>query len=776
MLISIINRSKKISDEEVQKAIRSINRQIAEDFEPYWSFGATLRLEGSAGHVDKNRLTDLRGDAILYLSDKPDVEDALGYHETNWKGIPYGFVFVELAERLGESWTVTLSHEALELVGDAQANLVAQGPHPENPSHEVFHWFEMCDAVQSENYEIEGISVSNFVLPNYFTVTDEPGTRNDFLGRKDHNGKTLESFGVKPGGYIGFYDPVIKKSDQWSKPSDSKARKRMSIKSTVESGRSYLRKNSRATTSMEDRHHASLLRTSEQRIPTKKNTVSSFTNDRNSFSHIFVLMLENRSFDQMLGVLNKFIPIDGVDNTRSNLDQSGNPFNQSVGASDRLPEKDTDPGHEFDETRNQIDNGNMAGFVKNFENICKNRGVSDEIINRYKPQIMQYFDNLPILHTLARSFVVCDKWFSSLPGPTWPNRSFVHSGTSNGIVSMPEDLGDITDFSFYQQSTIYNKLASADIDWRIYHSGISQTILFPRLWKYLPSGHYSNFDNFERDLNKPINEIPNYVFIEPDFFGEDRTDQHPPGSVTAGERLIAKVYDAIRNKRELWNNSLLVVTWDEHGGFYDHARPGDTIAPDDRGKKEDFESLGVRVPALLISPRLKAGVSSTTFDHTSLLRYVSNRWGLQQMGLRAAEANSIEEAFIWADHLRGENETPADLLGKVESIVPDTPPELQSEQVGQNRHKMTGGKTDNLAAIDAHGNALLIALQAAAAQIRNQREPENLHRKSAAKAVSLSAKSPLTPDAGKKLFAELTGELSDPMLVARKKPTAKKLL
>lgn len=258
MLISVINRSRKISDEEVQTVIRAINRQIAEDFEPYWSFGATLRLEGSTGPANTRHLSDLRGDAILYLYDKANVPDALGYHYTNWRGIPYGFVFTDLARKLGEPWSVTLSHEALELLGDAQANLLVQGPHPEHPKREVFHWFEMCDAVQSEIYEIEGVAVCNFVLPTYFTVSDEPGTRNDFLGRVDSKGNALPSFGVKPGGYVGFFDPVTKDTEQWAPAEDALAHKRMDIKARVESGRGFMRKNSKALVSNERRHQASL--------------------------------------------------------------------------------------------------------------------------------------------------------------------------------------------------------------------------------------------------------------------------------------------------------------------------------------------------------------------------------------------------------------------------------------------------------------------------------------------------------------------------------------
>src|SRR5262249_22688039 len=152
-----------------------------EDFEPYWSLGAHLRLEGkSASNPQKQDVPpDLRGDAILYLWDKTDIPGALGYHDQNNRGIPYGFVFTDLALQLGESWTVTLSHEALEQIADPEVNLLVMGPHPDpaKSNQTVFHWYEMCDAVQAENYFIDEIEVSNFVLPLYFTGGEELGGR-----------------------------------------------------------------------------------------------------------------------------------------------------------------------------------------------------------------------------------------------------------------------------------------------------------------------------------------------------------------------------------------------------------------------------------------------------------------------------------------------------------------------------------------------------------------------------------------------------------------------
>ena len=242
MIISVINHTNgRLQDEAVQSAIRAINRQITEDFAPYWSLGAQLRLEGrSTPTPGKQSLPDMRGDAVLYLWDKTDVPGALGYHDRNNAGIPFGFVFLDLIEKLGESWTVTLSHEALEAILDPEVNLLVQGPHPADPTRDVFHWYEACDAVQNETYKIDGIDVSNFVLPLYFTSGDEIGGRNDFLGRR-YNGQTLRSFRINPGGYVGFYDPQTGQHETFSMKGDAVAARRAEIKALAKEARRAVR-------------------------------------------------------------------------------------------------------------------------------------------------------------------------------------------------------------------------------------------------------------------------------------------------------------------------------------------------------------------------------------------------------------------------------------------------------------------------------------------------------------------------------------------------------
>src|ERR1041384_1039042 len=212
MLISVVNHTHgKVSDARVQTVIRAVNRQIAEDFASHWHITARLRLVGTMDDepIDPEAMPELRGDAIIYLWDKAnDNSRALGLHKkSKLRGIPFGFVFHDLAEELDQDWTITFSHEALELIGDPEMNRLVRGPHPQHPDQQVFYWYEMCDAVQDESYEIDGVNVSNFVLPLYFTRDAEAGSRNDFLGKR-HKKTILRSFGINPGGYVGFFKPA----------------------------------------------------------------------------------------------------------------------------------------------------------------------------------------------------------------------------------------------------------------------------------------------------------------------------------------------------------------------------------------------------------------------------------------------------------------------------------------------------------------------------------------------------------------------------------------
>lgn len=223
MRLSVVNHTP-IPDGEVQKVIRALNRQIAEDFEPAWSMGAELRLEGRGARVKPEDPAELRGDAVIYLWEDEAPAAVLGYHDKNGQGLPFGIVFTAAVASLGRPWSHTLSHEALELLADPESNLLVRGPHPDpaQQGRDVFFWYEMCDAVQDEFYELDGVMVSNFVLPLYFTSGEERRGRNDFLGIR-HGRTRLRSFGVNPGGYVGFWDPKTRKDRTWMAAGDSRA-------------------------------------------------------------------------------------------------------------------------------------------------------------------------------------------------------------------------------------------------------------------------------------------------------------------------------------------------------------------------------------------------------------------------------------------------------------------------------------------------------------------------------------------------------------------------
>jgi phospholipase C len=577
------------------------------------------------------------------------MEDALGYHESNAMGSPYGFVFTELSKELGENWTVTLSHEALEMLGDAQGNLLIQGVHPTQPAVEVFHWFEMCDAVQAQTYKIDDIEVSNFVLPLYFTLEEQKGGRNDFLGHKDKNGKTLQSFGVAPGGYIGFYNPRTRSHETYDAPDDKLAAKRLAIKRAAAYGRGYIRMRAEAPAGHEDAH-AKVLRGA-----TRVKAQATPAND--PIKHVVVLMLENRSFDHMLGGITRFNKnAEGVKAgaANKNVTSDGKTVRQAPGAAWSLANK-RDPNHEHDAVMTQLGTNAdpMSGFAESFRQRYPD-ATADEL-----KQVMAYFDcgkdpaddTLPALHTLARNFAVCDHWFSSMPGPTWQNRFFAHSGTSLGHLLMPSRQTP-QDMHIYYQETIFDRLSDANVSWKIFHDGIPQSIVLTRLLtRYLTFRGYGGMDDFFEAASGNPDNFPEYSFIEPRYFGANENDQHPPADVRQGEQLIAQVYNAIRSNPGLWESTLLVVTYDEHGGFYDHVSPPATVAPDGYTSEWTFDRLGVRVPTILVSPWVDAGVISTTFDHTSLLRYLCEKWNLPPLGARMQASAGAMQSNTFAPEL-----------------------------------------------------------------------------------------------------------------------------
>jgi phospholipase C len=315
--------------------------------------------------------------------------------------------------------------------------------------------------------------------------------------------------------------------------------------------------------------------------------------------------------------------------------------------------------HELANVLYQLENGN-DNFVLDYSEAYPDT-TPDE-----RRQIMGYYapGTLPALHELARHFTVCDHWYSSVPGPTWANRLFVHSGTSLGRVQMPQDLTDSLRhpglYFGYDQTTIYDRLNERGVSWRIYHGDIPQSLVLTHQRRVENARRYELMDVFLSDAGGQEERFPAFCFIEPCYYWPGQNDDHPPHTTLRAQALLGNVYNALRQNERLWNSTLLVVLYDEHGGFYDHVPPPAAVPPDGHTLPNfGFDRLGVRVPALLVSPWAERAVLKAEFDHTSLLKYLTEKWGLGPLTERVARAQSFGPA------LRTTGEPRADTPGSV---------------------------------------------------------------------------------------------------------------
>jgi phospholipase C len=322
--------------------------------------------------------------------------------------------------------------------------------------------------------------------------------------------------------------------------------------------------------------------------------------------HIFVLVLENRAFDHMLG----FSGITGRDAKNGSPTQingltgseantfNGAAYSVSKGADYVMP---VDPGHEFNHVLEQLCGSaatyqsgaaypaiNSSGFVASY---AASGGASNpaELMKCFAPE------QLPVLVALAREFALCDNWHASMPGPTWPNRMFIHAASSGGLDHSPsteEIVGWETIGGFqFKGGSIFDALKNKGISWRLYAGDDFPMAATLKGISLLDIRHYSNF---AADLNQPTYPY-SYTFIEPSYDVlneyENSTSQHPLTDITLGERLIKEAYEALRNSA-CWDSSILLVTWDEHGGFYDHASPPEAIAPGDTAPGDEHNRYG----------------------------------------------------------------------------------------------------------------------------------------------------------------------------------------
>lgn len=360
-------------------------------------------------------------------------------------------------------------------------------------------------------------------------------------------------------------------------------------------------------------------------------------NSLGKIEHFVVLMLENRSFDNLLGQLYpKSADFDGLSGAEMNLDAAGVAWkvnNQGGLEGAEMQAPDPDPGEHFDDINTQLFGSadpppgaapDMGGFVANYmAQAADHPGPFDPAA------IMHHFTpgQVPVISALARLFAVSDRWFASAPCQTWPNRFFVHAATAHGYENNAPP-----NFPYFVPS-IYERIDAAGLDggWKVYFHDIAQALTLERL--HVRLDRFRLFAEFLVDARQ--GSLPAYSFIEPRYFADllqMPNDQHPPHNVALGEQLLASVYNALRNGPD-WAKTMLVVTYDEHGGCYDHVAPPAAARPEDPrpGQRFDFGRYGARVPAVLISPYVKPGTilrpaGATPFDHTSIIATLRKRF------------------------------------------------------------------------------------------------------------------------------------------------------
>lgn len=379
--------------------------------------------------------------------------------------------------------------------------------------------------------------------------------------------------------------------------------------------------------------------------------------------HVFVLMLENRSYDSLFGwsSLAGNTPTGEATTANGlpaipivNFGRSGTAYHFGKGAPYALG---FDPGHEFTDAcvqlcGLQVANGDTvrqdslvldAGGYPPFATDASTTGFAatyedhdDTVADAFKAFTP---DQLPVLNFLASQFGVCDNWFASMPGPTWPNRFFAVAGTSSGLDHSPSGAQVLEAVFFnapiftFPNGTVFSKIQESD--WLIVQGDVAQTRGIYGMQNLL-----SRFVGTDTLLSRLASNslTEKFIFIEPTYDAKNDfrngNSMHPAGDVRKGEALVKQVYNAI-SASDLWSSSVLLVLFDEHGGFFDHVTPPMAVPPGSSGKARlethnfSFDRLGVRVPAIVVSPFVPAGtIDHSLYDHTSILKTTDKLLGL----------------------------------------------------------------------------------------------------------------------------------------------------
>jgi phospholipase C len=377
-------------------------------------------------------------------------------------------------------------------------------------------------------------------------------------------------------------------------------------------------------------------------LPVDTLPAGSLHGDAIPIDHIVVIMMENRSFDHYFGHLRRK---SGPPKGASNPDPTGGkpikPFH------DKLYCEVADLDHSWDASHNEWDGGAMDGFT------TENALAVDPTGHR----TMAYYTakDLPYYYKLYRSFAMGDRYFCGLLGPTFPNRYYLLAATSFGHISntFPDLSGPE-----YSQRSIFNVLdeAPTPITWKVYYSDLP----FAGIFGYVRHNRTANLVQLGDDdsknpflLDAAAGTLPQVSFVDPSFVGETENDEHPPTNPQLGQAFVAKLVNAVLANADLWKRTAIILTYDEHGGFYDHVPPPLACKPDDiepildpGDVQAEFDRHGIRVPLAIVSPYArKHFVSHRVYDHTSILRFIETRFDLPALTRRDANADPFSDMF-----------------------------------------------------------------------------------------------------------------------------------
>ncbi|KAI3414643.1 uncharacterized protein J3R85_016059 [Psidium guajava] len=369
---------------------------------------------------------------------------------------------------------------------------------------------------------------------------------------------------------------------------------------------------------------------------------------------VVVLVMENRSFDHMLGWMKRLNPaIDGVDGSESNPLSTSDPKSTRFYFDDSSHYVDPDPGHSFQAIREQIFGSNdtsadpppMDGFAQQAFSMDPSLNMSKDVMNGFHP------DKVAVYKALVSEFAVFDRWFASVPASTQPNRLYVHSGTSGGATSNIAALL----IKGYPQRTIFENLDDAGLSFGIYYQNIPATLFYRNLRKLKYATKFHPYaPSFAADARRGT--LPNYAVVEQRYVDtklQPATDDHPSHDVFQGQMFVKEVYETLRASPQ-WNQTLLVITYDEHGGFFDHVptpvrgvpSPDGIVGPEPFNFR--FDRLGVRVPTIAVSPWIEKGTvvhgpkgspfPTSEYEHSSIPATVKKLFNLSAPFLTKRDA------------------------------------------------------------------------------------------------------------------------------------------